>query len=97
MTLAELDAAVASRTPPPPTSPPLVRALWLDAMGEWARAHTVAQDIHSDDGSWVHAYLHRKEGDLDNADYWYRKAGRPAERGPLDEEWRTIAIALTSA
>ena len=97
MTLAELDAAVASRTPPPPAAPPLIRALWLDATGDWARAHTVAQDVHTSDGSWLHAYLHRKEGDLDNASYWYRKAGRPVERGALDDEWRAIAAALTSA
>jgi hypothetical protein len=97
MTLAELHAAVASRTPPPSTSPPLVRALWFDAIDDWERAHAVAQDVHTRDGSWLHAYLHRKEGDLANAGYWYRRAGRPVERGPLDEEWLTLATAFTSA
>jgi hypothetical protein len=97
MTLAELRAAVVSRTSPPPTSPPLVRALWFDAIGDWERAHAVAQDIHTPDGSWLHAYLHRKEGDMANAGYWYRRAGRAVERGPLEEEWLTLAGAFTSA
>ncbi len=56
-------------------SPALV-ALWHDAKGDWARAHEVAQDIDDATGSWVHAYLHRKEGDEGNAAYWYRKAGQ---------------------
>jgi hypothetical protein len=57
----------------------------------------VAQDIHTPDGSWLHAYLHRKEGDMANAGYWYRRAGRAVERGPLEEEWLTLAGAFTSA
>ena len=45
-------------------------------------------------GAWVHAYLHRKEGDLANADYWYRRAGQPACDGPLDDEWAAIVETL---
>lgn len=97
MTLSDLESAVADHAPLPLDAPPLVRALWFDAVGDWERAHAIAQDVHTPDGSWVHAYLHRKEGDSDNAAYWYRRAGRPVERGALEEEWRTLAKAFTSA
>ena len=56
----------------------LVRALWHDATGDWDGAHRVAQDVETPEGAWVHAYLHRKEGDIGNAGYWYRRAGKPA-------------------
>lgn len=75
---------------------PLLHALWHDAHGDWSRAHELAQDIESRDGSWVHAYLHRKEGDEWNAGYWYRRAGKPVFKGPLNEEWEGIAAALLS-
>jgi hypothetical protein len=94
MTLDDLDAAVRSRRPLPDDTAPLVRALWHDATGDWDQAHRVAQDIETPDGAWVHAYLHRKEGDVGNAGYWYRRAGRPAASGALDDEWRAIALAL---
>ena len=94
MTLADLDAAVRSSTALPASAPPLVRALWHDAVGDWSAAHSVAQDVETDEGAWVHAYLHRKEGDTSNAGYWYRRAGRPPAAGPLDDEWRAIAAAL---
>ena len=77
--------------------PPLLRALWHDAQGDWTAAHETAQDIHTPDGAWVHAYLHRREGDLGNAAYWYRRAGKPVATGPLPPEWDAIAIALLSA
>ena len=94
MTLADLDAAVRSSTALPGSAPALVRALWHDATGDWEQAHQVAQDVETADGSWVHAYLHRKEGDLGNAGYWYRRAGKPIATGPLEDEWRAIAAAL---
>jgi hypothetical protein len=59
-------------------------------------AHRVAQDVDGGDGAWVHAYLHRKEGDLSNAGYWYRRATRPVASGPLDAEWDRIAAELLS-
>ncbi len=62
---------------------PLLLALWHDAQGDWARAHEVAQDVESSNGAWVHAYLHRKEGDAFNAAYWYRRAGKPVFAGTL--------------
>ena len=71
-----------------------LQALWHDAHGDWGRAHTLAQRQDDRAGAWVHAYLHRKEGDLANAGYWYRRAGRPQPNGSLDEEWDAIARAL---
>ena len=69
-------------------------ALWWDAKGDWSRAHEVAQDVGDADGAWVHAYLHRKEGDEGNAAYWYRRAGRAVAKGDLDAEWEQIVGEL---
>ena len=71
-----------------------LRALWEDARGHWNQAHSIAQDLHDPTGSWIHAYLHRKEGDLGNAGYWYRKAGQPTAHDTLEEEWERIVRAL---
>jgi hypothetical protein len=94
MTFEELRDAVERKTALPAAAAPLVRALWHDATGDWEGAHRVAQDVETADGAWVHAYLHRKEGDVGNAGYWYRRAGRPVATGSLDDEWRAIATAL---
>jgi len=72
-------------------------ALWYDGQGDWTHAHEVAQDVHGRDGAWVHAYLHRKEGDLGNAGYWYRQAGRPVAHEPLDAEWQAMVRDLLAA
>jgi hypothetical protein len=94
MTVAELFAA--ARDPElPPDLAPLLRALWLDARGDWAGAHRIAQDDASR-GAWAHAYLHRKEGDAAHAAYWYRQAKRPEADGAFDEEWRMLASELMS-
>jgi hypothetical protein len=95
MTVDELFAAATDRELPPDLAP-LLRALWLDARGDWAGAHRIAQDDASRDGAWVHAYLHRKEGDTPNAAYWYRQAKRPEADGAFDEEWRRLASELIS-
>ncbi|MES2696546.1 MAG: hypothetical protein V4773_23960 [Verrucomicrobiota bacterium] len=73
-----------------------LQALWHDGKGDWEAAHNCAQDDHSRDGSWVHAYLHRKEGDIGNAGYWYSRAGRPApaKGTTLEAEWAEIGRAL---
>ena len=71
-----------------------LRAMWEDARGHWDAAHEVAQDIDDKTGAWIHAYLHRKEGDLGNAGYWYRRAGQPIASDSLDEEWTRIVTAL---
>jgi len=92
MTLAEFKATLSSTTPP--AVPPLLVALWHDARGDWDAAHHVAQEIDGPDGAWIHAYLHRKEGDLGNAGYWYRQAGQVAAKDSLEAEWQRIAAAL---
>jgi|SRR5476649_1266431 hypothetical protein len=70
------------------------QALWWDAKGDWAKAHECAQAQEDETGAWVHAYLHRKEGDLANAGYWYRRAGKAVASVSLAAEWATIARAL---
>lgn len=81
---------------PPEGLPPALLALWHDRRGDWDAAHGVAQDLDTVDGSWIHAYLHRKEGDTANAGYWYRRAGKPAETDTLEAEWEAISEALLS-
>lgn len=71
-----------------------LHALWLAHQGEWEQAHQIAQSDESHEGAWVHAYLHRVEGDSTNASYWYRRAGRPPQSGDLKEEWKAIATGL---
>lgn len=78
----------------PDDIPLLLQALLLDASGDWDAAHRIAQNDYSRDGSWVHAYLHREEGDLGNSSYWYRSAGRTMPDFSLEEEWEYIALAL---
>lgn len=92
----ELLLSVESDVDPPAGLPPLVLSLWLAKKGRWDASHEVAQDIHESDGSWVHAYLHRVEGDIGNARYWYSRAGKPAKGvdDSLDQEWREIATTL---
>lgn len=92
MTLDEFKASTASAEPPS-LSPPL-QALWHDRRGDWDQAHEAAQSHKSPEAAWVHAYLHRKEGDLGNARYWYNRARKPESRDPLEKEWDQIAGAL---
>ncbi len=93
MTLDDLKATIRDAHPPAGLRAVLV-ALWHDARGDWNAAHQAAQDVDDDEGAWVHAYLHRKEGDLGNAAYWYRRAGQPVASDSLDSEWDRIASAL---
>ena len=80
---------------PPAGLPPLVAALWWEGKGNWEQAHEIAQsDENGKDAAWVHAYLHRRQGDISNAGYWYRRAGRPAATTSLEAEWAAIALAL---
>jgi hypothetical protein len=93
MTLAEFTASLTQAAPPPILRPSLV-ALWHDGRGDWDTAHRVAQDVEDAEGAWVHAYLHRKEGDLANAGYWYRRANRPAASDQLTKEWERLVSTL---
>lgn len=83
-----------SLTGPPDELSPLLKSLWFDAKGDWEAAHNIAQDIHSSEGSWMHAYLHRKEGDHGNASYWYHRANQPVSKKSLEDEWEQLATAF---
>ncbi len=80
---------------PPAELPPCLEALWQAGRGDWKAAHEVAQQ-HEDDQNcnWVHAHLHRQEGDLANAGYWYRRVNKPVPQNSLEEEWAEISAAL---
>ncbi len=69
-------------------------ALWWDAKGEWSKAHGLVDELETKEGMAVHAYLHRKEGSLSNADYWYKRAGRGFYRPSLDDEWKALVEGL---
>ena len=92
MTIEEFRSTLSSATPP--SAPPLLLALWHDAKGDWEKAHALAQDVDNPRGAWVHAYLHRKEGDQDNARYWYHRANQPIATDALEAEWTRIVSAL---
>lgn len=79
---------------PPTGLVPALAALWCDAKGDFDGAHNLAQSDDSAAGSWVHAYLHRKEGDAGNAAYWYRRARRPFPSASLEDEWAEIVETL---
>ena len=93
MNLEEFRKSLTTDRPPEDLNLPLA-ALWWDAKGDWGKAHESAQEDEAPAGAWVHAYLHRKEGDLSNAGYWYRQAGKPPARVSLDEEWVEIVSSL---
>jgi hypothetical protein len=93
MTLPEFKASISKSKPPERLASALL-ALWWAGKDEWDSAHRIVMDESGNDCAWVHAYLHRREGDIENARYWYRRAGRPVASGSLLEEWSTIAEAL---
>lgn len=93
MTFTEFEDSLQLEQPPRELTEAL-RALWYAGKDDWDRSHDIAQDIHSDEGSWIHAYLHRWEGDDWNANYWYRRAGRSMPGTSLKEEWRDITEEL---
>ena len=86
----EFTQSVEASSPPPDLSN-LLESLWYDKKGDWDRAHRIAQSIETPAGSAVHAFLHREEGDLGNADYWYSRAGRKRPTDSLDFEWEVLA------
>ncbi len=84
-------------TSPPSEASPAQQALWWAAKGEWDKAHALSQDHEGDPAAdWVHAHLHRVEGDDANAAYWYRRAGQPIAQVSLDDEWDAIAASLAA-
>jgi len=91
--MAEFKASLAAAAPAPGLAAPLA-AMWWAAKGQWDAAHGIVQDEASREAAWVHAYLHRVEGDVANAGYWYRQAGRPVAVGAVEAEWEGIASAL---
>jgi hypothetical protein len=93
VTLEELLGSLASPSPPAGLGKPL-EALWHAARGDWDRAHRIVMSAKSRDAAWVHAYLHRQEGDRDNARYWYRQAKRPEFEGSIEDEWAAMAGEL---
>jgi hypothetical protein len=93
MTLAEFKRSLTKTKPPAGLAPALV-GLWWAGKDDWEKAHKVVMDESGKDCAWVHAYLHRVEGDLGNARYWYKQAGKSAGSGPLPAEWAAIAGEL---
>ena len=78
----------------PPNLPIPLLALWYEARGDWNEAHRLVQNDPTRESAWVHAYLHRKEGDISNARYWYSRAGRPCVESDFESEWEQIARTL---
>jgi hypothetical protein len=80
---------------PPAHFSSILKSLWYDAKGDWTQAHAQVDQLRDLDSAWVHAYLHRKEGDLWNADYWYAKAKKIRPNGSLQEEWENLVLHFT--
>lgn len=93
MTIEEFRASTDAAEPPEKLAVP-AQALWWDAKGNWEQAHHLVNDLETPDAMAVHAYLHRKEGQDWNADYWYRRAGRKYHRAALDDEWAALVEGL---
>jgi hypothetical protein len=93
MTGEEFRASLRLDEPPDGLATPLA-ALWWDAKGDWARAHGLVDELETTDGMAVHAYLHRKESQASNADYWYQRAGRQFHRAALEDEWAALVEGL---
>ena len=83
-----------SENEPPAGSSVYLQALWWDANGNWEKAHQLIQDLPDKNAAWIHAYLHRKEGDIWNADYWYNRAAKKRTALSLTEEWKAITETL---
>ena len=83
-----------SASAPPENFSEYLQALWYDGKGNWNKAHSVIQNIEDRTAAWIHAYLHRKEGDIGNADYWYRRAGRSRPTTSLQQESKDIVNTL---
>ncbi|HAG82088.1 MAG TPA: hypothetical protein DCL61_13205 [Cyanobacteria bacterium UBA12227] len=94
MTLDEFIELIEKQEKCPSELPKVLQALWYDKKGDWDRAHEIVQNYSDADSAWVHAYLHRKEGDISNAQYWYRRSGQREFTGELNQEWEQIVSNL---
>lgn len=94
MTVDEFSQLIQQQERCPSSFPKALQALWYDKKGNWNQAHEIVQDASDADSAWVHAYLHRKQGDLNNARYWYRRSSQPESEAKLAEEWEQIAQQL---
>jgi hypothetical protein len=93
MDFKEFQSSLAAAKPPTGAAK-LLQALWHDAKGDWNRAHEIVQAVQGKASARVHAYLHRKEGDLDNSNYWHERAGSTMPDVPLEKEWETLVVDL---
>jgi hypothetical protein len=96
MTFQDFKNTLHQKSPPSEISP-LLKALWFDAHGEWGKAHDVAQEVNTPEGSWIHAYLHRKEGDRSNSQYWYHRANKKMPVYTLEQEWEELVTEFLIA
>jgi hypothetical protein len=93
MKIAQFKESLNSDQPTAGLSPQL-KSLWYDGAGNWHKAHAQVDQLNDQASAWVHAYLHRKEGDTWNADYWYRRAGKARPNISLEEEWEQLVMAF---
>lgn len=93
MNLREFWQSLAAPAPPAGLGK-LVQALWYDGKGDWDRAHQITQSVKDKTSARVHAYLHRKEGDLDNANYWYELSNMKMPKIPVEKEWEALVTEL---
>ncbi len=94
MTLDEFTQLIEKQQTCPESLPGALQALWYDKKGDWNKAHQIVQNESDADSAWVHAYLHRKEGDMNNARYWYKRSGQPEFKSSLNQEWQEITQEL---
>lgn len=93
MSMAEFRKSLSGEQPPA-AADVYLQSLWYDAKGDWEKAHQIVQDISGAKAAGIHAYLHRKEGDLWNADYWYRRSDRQRPSASLDREWEDLVTGF---
>ena len=93
MTFEQFGQSLSKSSPPAAISQHL-ESLWYDAKGDWEKSHNIIQDINDSNASWIHAYLHRKEGDTWNADYWYSRSNKKRPNISLEDEWASIVKTL---
>ncbi len=95
MTFEEFVDSTNNQHPPHPLAP-LLESLWQDRKGNWEAAHAIAQGVNDVHGARVHAYLHRREGDIANAEYWYNRARASNPNSALDDEWKQLVREFLS-